>query len=146
MVTSDLNHSRDSPSPFMLKMKSGKHPMNWPRKTVLLLMTLLMFWAAVPSVACAFSAKQVNQPECCRNMATDCTRTMSADRPCCELSPQRSSVEVVPPFSPEQAHQFFVAAHSAFFQLAFNNQVTLVGALNHPVPNASPGSSTILRI
>jgi hypothetical protein len=130
----------------MLKMKLEKHPMNWPRKTVMLLMTLLMFRTAVPSVACAFSAKQLNQPECCRNMAADCSRMMSAERPCCQISPQRTSVEVVPPFSQEQAHQFFLAAHSATSRLAFNNEVKLVGALNRPVPSASPGSSTILRI
>ena len=119
--------------------------MSWPRKTVLFLMALLMVWTTVPAVACAFSVGQ-DQPACCRNMGIDCTQMMSAERPCCRLSPQRSTVEVVQPFSPEQAHQFFLVAHSATLQLAFSNEVMLVGELNRPVPSASPGISTILRI
>ena len=130
----------------MLKMELGNYPMNWPRKTVLLLMALMMFWTTVPAVACAFSASQAGRPECCRNMAADCTRMMSAERPCCQLSPQRSTVEVTPLFSPEQNHQVFLAAYSAGLQFASGNEVSLVGALNRPMPNASPGSSTILRI
>jgi hypothetical protein len=65
---------------------------------------------------------------------------------CCHFNHQNSAVEAIPLFSPEHTHQLTLAAH-LFLQLhALDDPTPLAGISALPLPTASPGRTTILRI
>ena len=113
------------------------------RKSTLLVMTLLIVWITTPSFACALPAGQMNRPSCCHDMAPDCTQMNGS---CCQFGHQNSAVEEILPFSPEHAHQLFLALHSTDQELVLDDAMNSFGAMERPIPTASPGRNTILRI
>src|ERR1035438_9509647 len=62
------------------------YTMNWDRKGILLMLAVVVLWAAAPASACLLGTRHSSPPACCRAMAKDCdTPTMGADSSCCQI-------------------------------------------------------------
>ena len=130
----------------MLKLTYKLAVMNWLRKRALLVLALMVIWTALPSLACAIPANETQLPACCCGMGHSCTHMKDMHGSCCHLNHQNPAMEAIPPFSPEHTHHLVFAAYILLPLPTLGNQASLTTIPALPVPTASPGSSTNLRI
>jgi hypothetical protein len=123
--------------------------MNRDRKGVLLMLTVAVFWAAMPASACLLGARNTNVPNCCRKMTQGCGKAgMSADSACCRIHGKIPAVTPVPPYSPEHVQKLALAPYQNLndMELNFSSGAGYANALEAPPPQFPPGGAFALRI
>src|ERR1039458_9236246 len=88
------------------------YTMNWDRKGVLLMLAVVVLWAAAPASARLLGTRHSSQPACCRAMAKDCeTPAIGADSSCCQIHDKTPAVTPVRLSSPVQSQELASVPH-----------------------------------
>jgi hypothetical protein len=123
------------------------YTMNWDRKGVLLMLAVVVLWAAAPASACLLGTRHSSQPACCRAMAKDCeTPAMGADSSCCQIHGKTPAVTPVPQYSPVQSQELAYGPHQAGEESPANPGSGYRNALETPPPKFPPGGAFALRL
>jgi hypothetical protein len=143
----DLNHSRLSPMQGMLTIDSRDlYAMNWSRKGALLMLAVVVFWAAMPASACLLGVGNSSQPDCCRAMAQGCDSPgMGASSPCCQIQGKNPAVTPVPPYTTEHAQKLALVPRQAGMELPVGHGPAY-GNVHAAPPQFPPGGAFALRI
>ncbi|MGO8935206.1 MAG: hypothetical protein ACLQDA_15990 [Terracidiphilus sp.] len=123
------------------------YTMNGSRKGALLMLSVVVFWAAMPASACLLGIGHTGLPDCCRAVAQSCdSAAMTADCSCCQVHGNNPAVTPVTPFSLRQPQKLAVAAHQASMKLPAAPGGSYRNDLETPPPQFPPGGSFALRI
>ncbi|HEV2487190.1 MAG TPA: hypothetical protein VGT08_16800 [Terracidiphilus sp.] len=121
--------------------------MNWDRKGVLLMLAVVVFWAAAPASSCLLGTRHSSQPDCCRATPKDCgTPAMGADSSCCQIHGKTPAVAPVQPYSPVRSHEVAYVPHQAGIGSMAAPGAGYQNALETPPPKFPPGGAFSLRI
>jgi hypothetical protein len=119
---------------------------NWRRKGALLMLAVVVFWAAMPASACLLGSQSAAVPDCCRATAQGCDSPgMGAGNSCCQVRGKIPAVTPVPPFTTERAQKLIlVPLHAGLELLAAPGPV--YGNVHATPPQFPPGHAFALRI
>jgi hypothetical protein len=121
--------------------------MNWGRKGALAMLTVVAFWATMPTFACLLGTRHASQPNCCRAMAQTCdSPATGADSSCCRIQGNNPAVAPVPPFSVGHSQNLAVVARQAGLELPAAPGGAYRNVLETPPPKFPPGGAFSLRI
>ena len=114
----DLNHSRLRLWHRMLTIAfRDLCTMNWGRKGALLMLSVVVFWAAMPASACQLWAHS-SLPSCCGKTGLGCDSSgMGAANSCCQIQGKNPAVPSVPAYTPEQAQNLALVPHQVGLEL-----------------------------
>jgi hypothetical protein len=121
--------------------------MNWSRKGALLMLAVVVFWAAMPASACLLGTHSAGLPDCCRAMTQGCDLPgMGASGSCCQVQGKNPAVPSVPPYSPLQSQKVTSVPHQAGMELPLVHGAEYRNALESPPLKFPPGGAFALRI
>jgi hypothetical protein len=121
--------------------------MNSGRKSALLMLVVVAFWATIPVSACLLGTRHASQPDCCRAMAQTCdSPAMSASGSCCQAQGENPAVPTVPPYSVGHSQTLAFVAHEAGVELRAAPGTAYINALESPPLKFPPGGAFALRI
>ena len=120
--------------------------MVWVRKGALLMLSVVVFCAAMPAYACLLGARSTSQPSCCGKMAQGCDSPgMGAADSCCQIQGKSPAVPPVPPYTPEHAQRLLLIPHQSGVELPVG-YVPAYGNVPETPPQFPPGGAFALRI
>jgi hypothetical protein len=121
--------------------------MNLDRKGALLMLAVVVLWAAIPASACLLAVHSTGQPDCCRRMVQEIdSPSMCASGSCCQAERQNAAVATAPLYSPEQAQKLAVAPHQPGLHLRAFSCAIHRNAFETPPLKFPPGGAFALRI
>lgn len=121
--------------------------MNWGRKGALLMLAVVVFWAASPASTCLLASHSAGQPNCCGGMALSCDSPgMGADSSCCRVQGNNPAFTPVPSFSVWHSQKLAAVEHQAGLELPAAPGGGYGNALETPPPKFPPGGAFALRI
>jgi hypothetical protein len=120
--------------------------MNMGRKGAMVLLAVVVLWAAMPAFACLIDANQMSQSECCRAMANCDPTAMAADSPCCQIHERTPAVPPVQPFSPVKSLEIAALPHESGIVVTAELGGAYGNTLETPPPKFPPGGAFSLRI
>ena len=121
--------------------------MNWDRKSVLLMLAIVVFWAAAPASACLLGTRHTSQPDCCRAMVKACdTPAIGADSSCCQIHGKTPAVTPAQPYSSVQSQELAYVPRQSGIESPAASGTGYQNALETPPPKFPPGGSFSLRI
>jgi len=125
----------------------GLCTMNWSRKGALLMLAVVVFWAASPASACLLNNGHPGQLDCCRAMAPGCDLPgMTASSSCCQFQRTPASVLPAPPASTEHGQTLALVTHPAALEMPAGDGAAHGNTLQLPPPKFPPGGAFALRI
>lgn len=120
--------------------------MNWGKQGAILMLAVVVCWAAMPAFGCLPSA-QTRQPACCRGMALECgSPGTGANGSCCPTQQQDVAASPVLPYSHEHGQTAAVVSNPAGLPAMVSLGARHGNALESPPLIFLPGRSSILRI
>jgi hypothetical protein len=120
--------------------------MNWNRKGALLLLTVVVFWAAMPMSACLLGPRQANLPDCCGAMAGCDSPGMGADGSCCEIQGNSPAIPTVPPYAPVRSLETACLPYAPGIEMVVDLGAGYGNTLETLPPKFPPGGAFALRI
>jgi hypothetical protein len=120
--------------------------MNWNRKGALLLLAVVVFWAAMPASACLLGARQASVPDCCRATVGCDSPGMGADSSCCEIQGKGPAIPPVQSYSPVQSLETASLPPALVIQIVADLSAGYGNTLETPPPKFPPGGAFALRI
>lgn len=119
--------------------------MAWGRKGALLMLSVVVFWAAMPASACLLWAHS-SRPSCCGTMGQGCDSPgMGAANSCCQIQGKNPAVPSVPPYTPELAQRLLLVPYHGGLELAVG-YIPVYGNVHETPPQFPPGGAFALRI
>jgi hypothetical protein len=122
--------------------------MNWDRKGALLMLAVVVLWAAIPASACLLAVHSTGQPDCCRGMVQEFdSPLMCGSGSCCQAGRQNAAVAAAPLYSPKQSQRLAVAPpHQPGLHLRASSCAVHRNAFETPPLKFPPGGAFALRI
>jgi hypothetical protein len=122
--------------------------MNLGRKGALLMLAVVVLWAAMPASACLLAVHSTGQPDCCRGMVQEFNSpSMCASGSCCQAERQNATVAAAPLYSPGQSQKLAVARpHQSGLRLRASACAIHRNAFETPPLKFPPGGAFALRI
>jgi hypothetical protein len=120
--------------------------MNWGRKGGLLMLSVVVFWAAAQTSACLLGAHSTCLPSCCGTTAQGCDSPgMGAANSCCQIQGKSPAVPPVPPYTAEHGQNLALVTHQAGMELPAG-YIPAYGNEHETPPQFPPGGAFALRI
>ena len=120
--------------------------MNWGREGALLMLTVVVFWATMPTSACLLGIGHAGLPDCCRTTAQGCNSPgMGAGQSCCHLQGKNPAIITVTPYTTEHAQKLALVPHQAGMELPAAHGPAY-GNVHATPPQFPPGGAFALRI
>jgi hypothetical protein len=120
--------------------------MNWGRKGTLLMLTVVVIWAAMPASACLLGSHSAALPDCCHTTAQGCDSPgMGAGNSCCQIREKIPAIITVTPYTTEHAQNLALVTHHAGLELLAAHGPAYGNTQEAP-PQFPPGGAFALRI
>ena len=121
------------------------YTMKWDRKGALLMLAVVVFWAATPASACLLWAHS-SLPSCCGTTGRGCDSPgMGAANSCCQIQGKNPAVPSVPAYTPERAQNLASVPHQVGLELLAAHGPAYRDVHAAP-PQFPPGGAFALRI
>jgi hypothetical protein len=121
--------------------------MNWGRKGALLMLAVVVFWAAMPASACLLGSRSAALPDCCHTTAHGCDPLgMSATSPCCQFHGENPAVTPAPQYATEHVQKLVLTPHLPDMRLPVFRSSWYGNTVATPPPQFPPGGAFALRI
>jgi hypothetical protein len=116
------------------------------RKSALLLLVLVVTWTMTPLLTCALAPGRAHMPACCRAMAQHCDQATGMSGVCCTAQKPELPATPVTTLSLESSHEAAFMPVGMAPQTETASTAELRSADLGPLPDTSPGRTSILRI
>jgi hypothetical protein len=120
--------------------------MVWGRKGALLMLSVVVLWAAMPASACLLGAHSTTVPSCCGAAAQGCDSPgMGAADSCCQIQGKSPAVPPVPPYTLDQAQNLALVPNQVGLEPLVAHGPAYGNERKTP-PQYPPGGAFALRI